>query len=82
MSIERGSGDYNSLTASQETSERIQQSSYRNYIPASAFTDDNDPYKHVRHAMWISNIVSNTSLLSNKNMFNNIAVLWPHFEME
>ena len=51
MSIERGSGDYNSLTASQETSERIQQSSYRNYIPASAFTDDNDPYKHVRHAM-------------------------------
>ena len=48
---ERGSGNYNSLSASQETSERIQHSSYRNYIPASAFTDDNDPYKHVRHAM-------------------------------
>ena len=25
--------------------------SFRRYIPASAFTDDNDPYRHVRHAM-------------------------------
>lgn len=24
---------------------------YRGYIPASAFTEDNDPYRHVRHAM-------------------------------
>ena len=49
---ERTSGDYNSMPTSQETSERIQVSGYRNYIPASAFTEDNDPYKHVRHAMW------------------------------
>ena len=26
-------------------------SSYGGYIPASAFTEENDPYKHVRHAM-------------------------------
>jgi len=47
----QASGDYNSIPASQETSDSIQQSGFRNYIPASAFTDENDPYKHVRHAM-------------------------------
>ena len=48
---EQASGDYNSVSTIQETSERMQVSSYRNYIPASAFTEENDPYKHVRHAM-------------------------------
>lgn len=45
-----GSGEYISPSNSQ-SNQRIQQVGSGNYIPASSFTEDNDPYRHVRHAM-------------------------------
>jgi len=45
-----GSGEYINPSNIQ-TNQRIQQAGFGNYIPASAFTEDNDPYRHVRHAM-------------------------------
>ena len=45
-----GSGEYINQSNIQ-SNQRIQQGGFGNYIPASAFTEDNDPYRHVRHAM-------------------------------
>ena len=49
---EVGSGDYPGALDIRRQNESIQLGeSFGGYIPASAFTEENDPYKHVRHAM-------------------------------
>ena len=48
---ERGPADHYERPTSRQDEIFQHGDVYRGYIPASAFTEDNDPYRHVRHAM-------------------------------